>query len=329
MLRRVLVRAAIWTETLWTAAWSRLSFAKSRSTRNGQPWVEWAKTDHGEVRCCRVGRETGTAAELVFVMDGPNCLDLWHNRVMQRPEAFEGYSLLAYEPPGVGQSVPSMRYDYSIKAQVEVLAQVIDHLIPPGRAFVLCAGCSHVLVCMHYAQTSAAPAATGRLPQAMALWQCGSPREELKWMFRLVRRTPMLVPLVGQLTNALVRISLIQKWYSKAVFDTTMANEFSQLVCSSQKRGGLFAFASLVQGMSLHLDPDTVLETSVPIIFFWGTQDPSHRRTQKESVLQYTSKSVRSRVVMLDACGHFPELERTEHFFQTLLDFLNDRRDPC
>lgn len=127
--------------------------------------------------------------------------------------------------------------------------------------------------------------------------------------------TPLKIPIVGQIVNAVSSKKLAQIWYGKALPKVNdQKKEFIKLSHKCLDYNGCFCLSSLVQG--LLTEKNTVLNlTDVSATLVWGAKDYSHRNTDKNTIINHIKNC---EIIEFGNCGHFPELEDTKSFVQLI-----------
>lgn len=115
----------------------------------------------------------------------------------------------------------------------------------------------------------------------------------------------------------LVENKFADKWYDYALPKDTDKKSYKTIALKGLKGGGNFCLCSLTQGLLSQQDDDLEIDSSIPTTLIYGDKDFTHRKTRFESILKYNKKT---NIIKFENCGHFPDLERADHFIQILKD---------
>jgi pimeloyl-ACP methyl ester carboxylesterase len=137
------------------------------------------------------------------------------------------------------------------------------------------------------------------------------------WTDRVVPKV-LKLPLLGQLLSRMFRQKMAAAWYRIALPKTTDAKPFQNVSRHALRCGSCFSLAGVVQGL-LREPKDSARLQTIPCTVLWGVQDRSHRFTQPNAILRDVPHA---QVVVLEDCGHFPDLENPRRFMQVLLKNL-------
>ena len=257
-------------------------------------------TDYGKIRLMDTG---GQKPVIINVPDGPNVIE--HHDELIRSLSSD-FRVICFEYPGLGLSYPNARFRYSMKDGAALLLQVIDALglNRPSLLF----SCSNGFYALKAAETDPAKFDHIFLAQTPSLYSMS------QWAQTAIPGI-LKKPLIGQTVNALSRKKLSHTWYQYALPKESPHREaFRKISMDNLGQGGCFCLSGLVQGMKA--DMTGSLSVNHPnITLVWGKQDFSHRRTEKETILEHAANC---EIIEFDNCGHFPELERTTDFVRLI-----------
>ncbi len=257
-------------------------------------------TDFGKIR---VFDSMGYHPVIINVPDGPNVIE--HQLPLLR-ELSKRFRVICFEYPGLGLSYPSNKFDYSFDSGSALLVQLM-HALNVSRASLLFS-CSNGFYAMQ---------AASKYPELfnhIFLSQTPSTRAMLNWTKKSI---PMFlkVPVIGQITNALLAKKFAGLWYNYALPKNHPEHgDFVQTATHSLDNGGCFCLSSLVFG--LKKDAETLISVSqVPITLIWGAKDFTHRKTDKESIREHIEDC---EIIEFGDCGHFPELENVKDYVKLI-----------
>jgi pimeloyl-ACP methyl ester carboxylesterase len=146
---------------------------------------------------------------------------------------------------------------------------------------------------------------------------------------RLLR--PEFGVLPHRFTRGMVEAQFWSMFRDRDAVDPSVADiacdEFQRIYGSA---GARFAFLSSAR--NIYLDKPfgrggfypRLSELSVPSLFFWGTHDPLIPQAFRRHVERWLP---RAEQVVLDNCGHVPQIERTEEVNAMLADFFGSADD--
>jgi len=135
-----------------------------------------------------------------------------------------------------------------------------------------------------------------------------------RWTDRVVPRL-LKLPLLGQLLSRMFRQKMASAWYRIALPGTANAEPFQKVSSHALRCGGCFSLAGVVQGL-LREPASAVRLHGIPCTVLWGAQDRSHKFTKPDAILRDVPHA---QVVVLEDCGHFPDLENPQRLVQLLL----------
>jgi pimeloyl-ACP methyl ester carboxylesterase len=265
--------------------------------------LKMVDTDYGKLR---VLDSLGQKPVIINVPDGPNVIEHHENLVAQLSANFR---VICFELPGFGFSYPTLTHDYSLDTSAKVILHLMDALRVDRAA--LSFSCSNGFYAIKAAQIS--PERFSHLFVA----QTPSLHAMKKWTEDTIPKI-LTYPIVGQLTNAVLKEKLAKKWYKAALPKGTDKTNFQNKALSSLKNGGCFCLSSLVQGLARDKDA-SLKQVKIPSTQIWGKKDYSHRRTEGKSILEHLPNC---EIIEFDNCGHFPELENTDDYVRLVNERL-------
>jgi pimeloyl-ACP methyl ester carboxylesterase len=263
--------------------------------------MHWIDTDQGSIRFF----DSQSAGPCVVLSpDGPNVIE--HYEVLIAI-LIPHFRVVCFDMPGFGFSSPSKDYDHSLENGALVIQALLDRL-GIARA-TLALSCANGFYAIRFAQI--APARVERL----VLSQTPSMEAMHRWTDRVVPKI-LKIPILGQIVSRLFQQKLSNAWYQIALPKTTPREPFERTSNHSLRCGGCFSLAGVVQGLIREpRKPKQLLD--IPCTVLWGSSDRSHGRTLPTSVLRDLPNA---KLVILDDCGHFPDLEKPDQLLKILLD---------
>jgi pimeloyl-ACP methyl ester carboxylesterase len=300
---------------LLSRKWSRARALSDREPRRGTAEADGAirfvELDDAIVRVKVSGNGPHT---IIVTPDPPNVIE--HYDALFR--AFgDSARLVCFEMPGFGHSVPRRHYRFSLAETAKVTVDLIDHLVdlidhlalgPSVLAFSCVAGLMALMVARQRPS----------LVSHVVSVQTPSWAEQARWAARIDRRGMVRTPVVGQLALALGHRKLAEAWYLAALGSKTDAPAYTELALRAFDRGASFCLASGLQALGRET-ADSFSVVDKRALCIWGTQDRTHRRTDRTSTLGCLP---RARMIELDS-GHFPDLEQPQRFAREVTAFLS------
>jgi pimeloyl-ACP methyl ester carboxylesterase len=287
---------------------ARLSAGAVRRARQSPPAtlpVRWVDTAEAAIRVFDSG---GDKPCIVLSPDGPNVIEHYAELIaLLTPH----YRVLCFDMPGFGFSAPASSYDHSLQRGAKAMLALMDQLGVAKATLAL--SCANGFYAIRVAQM--APQRVERL----VLSQTPSLEAMHRWTDRVVPKV-LKVPLLGQVLSRLFRMKMATAWYRIALPRTTNAESFRSVSHQSLRCGGCFSLAGVVQGLLRESSDSTRLQ-GVPCTVLWGLQDRSHKLTEPTAILHDVPHA---QVVVLEDCGHFPDLESPERLVRALLQSQPD-----
>jgi pimeloyl-ACP methyl ester carboxylesterase len=285
----------------WLDAWlSAGAVRRARLAPCSSLPMHWVDTTQGAIRVFDSG---GDKPCIVLSPDGPNVIEHYAAVIaLLTPH----YRVLCFDMPGFGFSAPGSAYDHSLQRGAKAMLELMDQLGVAKATLAL--SCANGFYAIRVAQM--APQRVERL----VLSQTPSLAAMHRWTDRVVPKV-LKLPLLGQLLSRVFRQKMASAWYRIALPKTTDGEPFQRVSRHALRCGGCFSLAGVVQGL-LREPGDAAHLHGVPCTVLWGTQDRSHKYTGPRTILHDVPHA---HVVVLDHCGHFPDLEDPQRFVQALL----------
>lgn len=252
-------------------------------------------------------RELGSGGPcFVLSPDPPNVLE-HHLEGLER-FARRGRAI-GLELPGFGHSTPPAGFGFSIGENAEIVARLLDKRRVEHA--VLMFPCVSGLVALEVARRRP------RRVAAVVLSQTPSFEDVLAWSRRVDPRGLMRTPVVGQLAVRAFRRRLAHHWYDVALPRGVDRRPYVDGALAAYARGADYCLASALQALPQAEVPRTELRT--PVLSVWGGADRTHRPSDPRAGLVLAP---RSRLVVFDDAGHFPDLEQPERYCDEVLAFV-------
>ena len=244
---------------------------------------------------------------MVFLCDGPATLELYDTLIEQLANR---YTVIAFETPGNGFSVPKPAYSFSFQRTNNTVARFLKTVA--GENSILAFSCGGAYAAIDIAV---------RFPELcsrLIIIQAPSWSEELTWKKRRDPTGAISTPLIGQLLFPRMMRTRAPQWYELSMAKTSPVNHFCTCTDLVFSEGATFALPTLFQNyLTGAAIPFRLAEQ--PTLVIWGEQDGSHEETDKESAKEL-AKNVD--LVSLAHVGHFPELEDPAGFANLAAEFL-------
>jgi pimeloyl-ACP methyl ester carboxylesterase len=271
-----------------------------KSPQNFADGFFYMDTDFGKIR---VFDTKGNLPVIITVPDGPNVIE---HQIPLINDLSKDYRVISFEYPGLGFSFPNNKYDYSFSNGSNLLLQVMD-ILKLSKVSLLFS-CSN-----GYYAIQAAIVNPERFNHIF-LSQTPSIHSIIKWTEKSIPNM-LKVPIIGQLTNAVLAKKLVDVWYKLSLpKNHESKHEYSQIAKSSIANGGCFCLSSLVQGLNKYRKSKLNL-IGVPTTLVWGAMDFTHRKTDKNSIKEHIKDC---EIIDFNNCGHFPELENRKDYVKLI-----------
>jgi pimeloyl-ACP methyl ester carboxylesterase len=278
--------------------------AGSVSIASGMTWLD---TPTGRIRVFD-SRSDGPC--ILFTPDGPNVIE---HHLATLAVLSSDFRVVCFDMPGFGLSLPSASYAHSLDEGARVVLGVLDALgISRATLAFSCANGFYAL--------RAAKLAPDRI-SSLFLAQTPSLSDMHAWAHRTVPSV-LRIPVVGQFIGWLVRHRAARSWYRKALPVDADTEPFRRIAKHALACGGCFSLAGVVQALVRESDA-TLVGVTVPCTLLWGGADRSHRDTQINSLLTLVPHA---RILRVDDCGHFPDIEQPERYVHMLREHLTELR---
>ena len=241
------------------------------------------------------------------------------------PALAERYEVVAIDLPGCGRS-DKPDTDYSLGAQATAVRYVLDSL-----GFDLVTVIGHSLgggIAMTLAYQY--PERVGRL----GLVATAGLGRDLHPLFRMATLPVAPERVMRLLFNPRVRLprNLLGIAFSQATGDPFFHNpkrhrrEFEELLEGLEEPGAQRAFLSTLRSASNYAGQaisalDRLAVAAFPVLIVWGRYD---RVFPVEHARRVRRTLPHARIVVIDNCGHFPQLEATRTFTRVLLRWLDE-----
>lgn len=280
----------------------RFKLRLSKKIWKTHPDMEMVDMSNGKLRVLdtKEGKEV-----VVIIPDGPNIIEhyfelLEHLRKRYRVVIFDLY--------GFGFSTHDGDYDYSHKKTNELLLELFDYLDVqrPNLVFPCAGGFYGLSFAHHYPEQV----------RQLILLQTPSQSEMSKWSDRIVPGY-LKRPYASQVIMPFVEKKFASTWYDYALPKDVDRAPYQKIAVEAIQNGGSFCLCSLTQGLATQVNDNLEVDASIPTTLIYGDIDFTHKHTDFESIRAYHKKVD---IIRFENCGHFPDLERKEHFMQILED---------
>lgn len=287
--------------------------------RNWQARIKLARTGLPSQSCSNIAfyedddcliryRKMGQGPSVVFMCDGPATLEVYDELIGALSSR---YTVIVFEVPGNGFSVPKPSYRFSFKEANDAVSRFLRTVA--GEAAILAFSCGGA-----YAALDIAARYPG-LCSGLVIIQAPSWSEEMKWKQTRNTKGLVTIPFVGQLIFPKMMQPRAPAWYDLVMANTPHVEHFCHCTATAFEQGATFAMPSMFQNYLVGENPPFE-KPEQPAIALWGEQDGSHLDTDKSSSCML-AKSVKP--IFLQHVGHFPELEDPKGFRSLLDEFAS------
>lgn len=235
---------------------------------------------------------------IINVPDGPNVIEHHQNLIT---ELSKNFRVICFEFPGLGFSYPNSNYDYSLVAASNLIINLMD-ILKVNRA-TLAFSCSNGFYAIKTAELFPERINQLFLSQTPSLHAMG------EWTKNAIPKV-LQYPIVGQIVNSFSEKKFAKIWYKYALPKGADVSQYQNKALHSLKNGGCFCLSGLVQGLKKELNTSLKL-LDVPSTLIWGNKDFTHKKTNKESILEHLPNC---EIIEFSNSGHFPELEETRKY---------------
>ena len=290
----------------WSAVWmdtvphlgqaGRVDESRALSSR---PELCFIETSAGRIR---LRRSTSTAGpSFLFAADGPNVIEHYDGLLA----AFGGRaSAIVFEPPGTGASTPVRGFDFGVDAFTRACTEVLEAVGPMTLVFPCYLGFVGQRIARERPD----------LVQGLVTPQTPNWDDMKLWADTVDPKRLLRTPVLGQLMLAVRRRDVAATWYAISTSEKPFRAEFTEAANEAFAFGGCFCLASLMQGYEQSEAPSSgALPVRAAVV--WGPRDRTHRQSNPHASMPGAE------VVMMNACGHSPELEDPAGFAAWLLDW--------
>ncbi len=224
-------------------------------------------------------------------------------------------NVVCIEAVGSGFSFPKPGYDFTLERGTAAMRSVLERMgLGP---YVLIAPCGGAYGAIRSAGTDV------DLISGLAILQAPSWAEERRWISRIDPGGLISRPLLGQAICATVPGRLSDRWFRAALGPEAEIDAIQVTSRRVLRSGGCFCLASTIQAnRNAEIELDAINQ---PTLIVWGTQDRTHRHTDKRSTLTYAPHA---RYVEFEDAGHCPDLERSERFSRLALELVEAAGEP-
>jgi pimeloyl-ACP methyl ester carboxylesterase len=245
---------------------------------------------------------------VLLVPDPPNVLE--HHAPLVESLS-KDVRVIAVELPGFGFSRPASGFHFTLEENATCIERVLT-ILDVERA-VLVMPCLSGLVAMELARRAPDRVAGVVTVQTPCL------RDALTWSQRVDFRGLVGTPIAGQLFVRVARRKLAESWYRAALPRGASIHGWLDTALTAYDEGADYCLASALQALRRHPIDEGPIDA--PLLSIWGGRDRTHKPTDAAALL---ARSPRSKLVLFDGCGHFPDLEAPERFAAELRTFLRE-----
>ncbi len=261
-------------------------------------------TPHGSIRVRRSGPPNGSPT-LVLLCDPPNMVEHYDPTLAALDTVTPS---VVVELPGFGFSPVNRGRGLEFHATVEAVESALQQL--GDGPWVLFGPCICGFVAAEIAQRRQVPVA------GLVLAQVPDVSGMQAWCDRMDPQNRLRRPWMGQILGRLGASRLTRFWYRFATAAETDHQPLTQIAERMLDAGAGYPLATMLQCWG-----DALRDASLqlPALVLWGRNDRSHATTDRHSSLRHVPGA---RLVELDQCGHFPDLEQPEQFAALVQEFL-------
>ena len=266
---------------------------------------QWLKLERSTIRY--VCRGDPNAKNTVILMpDPPNTIEHMRELIgILEPD----FRVIVFEGVGFGYSTANLSYDYSLKHNAEVIIEMLEKLAV--KRAILAMTCIAALPGLYVANKRP------DIISGLVLGQVPYIDEAKMWAKRVDFKDVLGTPFVGQVLLRLIRSRVVDIWYKNSLPKGQDRSSYTSPAVSSFKRGARFSLASAFQKFLKDKTPADQLVANQPAIILWGCMDRTHNKTNKARTLELLPNG---RMIELEDCGHFPDIEAPLEFAKAIHD---------
>ncbi|MEC8428944.1 MAG: alpha/beta hydrolase [Pseudomonadota bacterium] len=220
------------------------------------------------------------------------------------------YTVVVFETPGFGFSVPSIYLDYGYHSSIDLTERFLDRLNLGSVVFVAPCVLGYSGIGIAHKRPD--------LVSHLVLSQVPSWNQMLKWKDLRDPKGLLSKPVISQILLKILKRRRTPVWLEKALGKPGLHEEFNRIAQDAYKHGATFNLASGFQSL-LHGESPLPSNIASKTLFLWGEKDSSHCTTCKNSSLEMIPHA---KAVRLPLAGHFPELEETDLVADHLQQFI-------
>lgn len=265
----------------------------------------WMTLERGTIRYVRRG-DSHARDTVVLMPDPPNTIEHMEELISLLEPNFQ---VVAFEGVGFGYSVASLSYDFSLEHNADVIVELLKKL-DINRAIL-------ALTCVGALPGLLVASKHPEIISGLVLGQTPSLEEAKIWAKRVDFKGVLGTPFVGQALLRLMRNKLSDIWYKNALPKGANRGAYVEKAQGSFKRGARFSLASAFQSLQRDRTTPSELVAEQNAIVLWGSLDRSHKKTNKHAILDILPNG---KVIELEGCAHFPDLEAPEAFAKAISD---------
>lgn len=266
---------------------------------------QWVKLERSEIRFIRVGSRQAKHT-VVLMPDPPNTIEHMAALIKILEPNFQ---VVVFEGAGFGYSRAFLSYDFSLSHNADVITELLEKLEITNAILALtCIGALPGLVVANKYPERVSGLVFGQTP---------SLTEAKKWASRVDFKGVLATPFLGQIILRMLRNKISNLWYKNALSKGADRSFVVTKALLAFKKGARFSLASAFQALMIDKAVPSELVAKQPAIILWGNMDRTHRKTDKHSILELLPYG---RVIELEDCAHFPDIEAPEKFASAIQD---------
>ena len=220
------------------------------------------------------------------------------------------FTVVVFEPPGFGFSIPSITLDYRYNSLVALTERFLEKLALGPATFVAPCVLGYGAIGLSHKRPD--------LIENLVLSQVPGWEEMLSWKSGRDPNGLLSMPVVSQLLLKTLKRKRTPVWLEKALGDKSQVESFNAICQEAFENGATFNLASGFQRLLIGNSPlPSTIKTRT--IFLWGDKDDSHCDTCKSSSLKIIPDAG---LIRISEAGHFPELEASDVAVDHILKFI-------
>lgn len=250
----------------------------------------------------------GSLPSIVFFCDPPVMVEAYDDIIMHLKHE---YRVIVVELPGFGFSKTHSAETHYFSKTVTAIESALQQLAL-GQ-MILCGPCICGFVASELVRREILPV------KGLVLMQTPDINGMSQWQETMDPKGLVRTKFLGPLLVWLNQKKLIPFWFRYSTAKSFNEKDIAKQTLKQLHQGGAYPLASMMRLWKAEDLNDSA--TSVPALIIWGLQDRSHKHTNIKASLCHAPDG---KIIELEECGHFSELEAPLVFLGKTRPFFKD-----